>query len=172
MDTDIGGMGNIEKLLKDAKEISEGLKSGENSGGLFSQMAQITDLMDIIKSFRSIGDVGEPASSPSLAPSSDKAPNNIKALLAMAPYMGETNRRNIIIASKLMELMHFMNNFEHEEEFSEQPPMVMDNRNMLLAARPYVDLDKRDMVDLMITVMDISEILGKIERVNKFGAKL
>ena len=93
----------------------------------------------------------------------------------MAPYMGEANQKNIVIASKLMELMHFINNKKHMDSLEAMgfenanyghTQNSFDNRNMLIAARPYIDHDKRDMVDLLITVMDISEILKKIERMN------
>ena len=159
-------MNDFEKILQDAKELSEAIHNsdGNAAGNLFGSMAQITNMMDIIKSFRSVGHVPDV---PPSAPMSVPVSNNVAALMAMAPYMGETNRKNVIIASKLMELMHFVNSFEATSyESSESSAAPMDNKNMLLAARPYIEPDKRDMVDLLITVMDISDILKKIERMN------
>jgi len=161
-------MSDFEKILNDAKELSKAASDGELPNSLFSNMAQITNLMEIIKSFRSVGEVPEqPPCDPVF---SGNTPNNVRALMAMAPYMGEANRKNILVASKLMELMHFVNNFEGSEDVGVIKPM--DNRNMLLATRPYIEPDKRDMVDLLITVMDISEILKKIEGMNLNATKL
>lgn len=161
-------MSDFEKILRDAKELSEAIHSsgGNAPGNLFGNMAQITNMMDIIKSFRSVGHVPEAPPAPVALPGVPVS-NNVAALMAMAPFMGETNRKNVIIASKLMELLHIVNNFEAAaHQTDEQTLTPMDNKNMLLAARPYIDPDKRDMVDLLITVMDISDILKKIERVN------
>jgi len=161
-------MTDFEKILSDAKILSEviGDADSNTSNNIFNNMTQITNMMDIIKSFRSIGNI--PEHTPVQAAPIVHVSNNVNALLAMAPYMGESNRKNIIIASKLMELMHFVNSFKETENFRTASGEVssMDNRNMLLAARPYIEHDKRDMVDLLITVMDISEILGKIEGMN------
>jgi len=155
-------MNDFEKVLRDAKELSQSIGEGEIPNNLFNNMSQITNLMEIIKSFRSIGSTPDTVPGvPLTSTPNSAAPNNVRALMAMAPYMGESNRKNIIIASKLMELMHFINNFEGAETGEASPPI--DNRNMLLAARPYVEPDKRDMVDLVITIMDISEVLKKIE---------
>ena len=161
-------MSDIENIPKNAGDITGLKREGELSNSLFSSAAQITNLMELIKSFRSVGEVPETA--PPGPPVPEGAPNSVRALLAMAPFMGEANRKNIIIASKLMELMHFINTFEHKDDAEVGEPL--DNRNMLLAARPYVEPDKKDMVDLLITVMDISEILRKIERVNVNANKL
>ena len=161
-------MSDFEKALKDAKELSRIAGEGEIPSSLFGNIAQITDLMDIIKSFQKAGNIEESIKAEPI--STSDTPLNIRALLAMAPYMGEANRKNIIIASKLMELMHFVNSHQISENIEEMHQM--DNRNMLLAARPYVETDKRDMVDLLITVMDISEILKKIERMNQNAGKL
>ena len=166
-------MNDFEKLLNDAKLLSgligEGAGDGNNntSANLFNNMAQITNMMEIIKSFRSVGQIPERAQAPTL--SASPVSNQVSALLAMAPYMGEANRKNIIIAAKLMELMHFVNNFEETLDIrsASVEESEMDNRNMLLAARPYIEDDKRDMVDLLINVMDISEVLKKIERMNQ-----
>jgi len=152
-------MSDFEKVLRDAKELSQSIGEGDIPNNLFNNMTQITNLMEIIKSFRAAASASE-APIPVSVPGST-APNNVRALMAMAPYMGESNRKNIIIASKLMELMHFINNFENVEAPETSQPI--DNKNMLLAARPYVEPDKRDMVDLLITLMDISEVLKKIE---------
>ncbi|MCL2564534.1 MAG: hypothetical protein FWE24_01835 [Defluviitaleaceae bacterium] len=154
-------MKDFEKVLRDAKELSQFVGEGEIPNNLFNNMAQITNLMEIIKSFRNAGSVPEADPPAPTHMPSNTAPNNVRALMAMAPYMGESNRKNIILASKLMELMHFINSFENEETSEISQPI--DNRNMLLAARPYIEPDKRDMVDLLITVMDISEVLKKID---------
>jgi len=165
-------MSDFEKILNDAKIISEALESGgDNSvpNNIFGNMAQITSMMDLIKSFRSVGQIPPPEPVPQAV--SAPVSNNVSALLAMAPYMGDANRKNIIIASKLMELMHIVNTFEDAESVRavSSDHLAMDNRGMLLAARPYIEADKRDMVDLLIKVMDISAILGKIERMNVNG---
>jgi len=163
-------MDSFEKILNDAKIISDALEDGADNGAsnnIFSNMAQLTSMMDLIKSFRSIGQIPPPVA-PAAVPSPVSAPisNNVGALLAMAPYMGETNKKNVIVASKMMELMHIVKSFEDAESVRAMSAdnAAMDNRGMLLAARPYIEADKRDMVDLLITVMDISEILSKIER--------
>jgi len=168
-------MSDFEKILRDAKELSEAIHNSDANapGNLFSNMAQITNMMDIVKSFRAVGHIPEAPPSP-IAPANTAVSGNVAALMAMAPYMGEANRKNVIIASKLMELMHFVNSFEDEPIYqaSGQIATPMDNKNMLLAARPYIESDKRDMVDLLITVMDISNILKKIERMNADADKL
>lgn len=162
-------MSDFEKILQDAKFLSEAIGGSDSnaSNNLFSNMAQITNMMDIIKSFRSAGAISEmpPPSAPAL-PAVAPVSNKVGALLAIAPYMGDSNRKNIIVASKLMELMHIVNNFDETEDIRTISGETVDNKSMLLAARPYIEPDKRDMVDLLITVMDISEILGKIERMN------
>jgi len=164
-------MTDFEKILNDAKILAGALDSGDttSSNNMFENMAKITNMMDILNSFRSIGSIPEhtPAQPTPIVHTS----KNINVLLAIAPYMGETNQKNVIIASKLMELMHFVNNFEETKGIRSASGEVssIDNRNMLLAARPYIEPDKRDMVDLLITVMDITEILGKIERMNANG---
>lgn len=161
-------MTDFEKILSDAKIIAGALDSGDTSGSsdMFENMAKITNMMDILNSFRSIGNI--PERTPAQPAPTAHTSNNINALLAIAPYMGETNRKNVVVASKLMELMHFVNSFEETKGIrtASDESSPTNNRDMLLAARPYIDHDKRDMVDLLITVMDITEILGKIERMN------
>jgi len=164
-------MSDFEKILNDAKIISDALEGGHVDSGasnnIFSNMAQLTNMMDLINSFRSVGQIPLPVT-PAAVPIPISAPisNNVAALLAMAPYMGDANKKNVIVASKVMELMHIVKSFEEAEGVRAMSTdnSAMDNRGMLLAARPYIEADKRDMVDLLITVMDISEILSKIER--------
>jgi len=164
-------MTDFEKILSDAKILAGALDSSDttSSNNMFENMAKITSMMDILNSFRSIGNI--PEHTPAQPAPVAHTPNNINALMAIAPYMGEGNQKNVMIASKLMELMHFVNNFEEPKGFHAASDGISptNNRNMLLAARPYIEVDKRDMVDLLITVMDISEILGKIERMNVNG---
>jgi len=163
-------MNDIEKILKDAKTLSESLGEGNAGSNMLDNMTQVMNMMELIKSFRSVGHIPEtPPAAPAYA-HTPQVSNNVAALMAMAPFMGESNRKNIMVASKLMELMHFVNHFESTEIIQTEEPL--DNKKMLLAARPYVDTDKKDMVDLLITVMDISDILKKIERMNADANRL
>ena len=166
-------MEDFSKIMEDAKQISEIMgnfsptRSTSNENPMFANMSNIMNLMDIMKSFQTIG---KPAPTPVAQPTGDSLPSNIMALRAMAPHMGEKNKKNIVIASKLMELMHFMRTMENQVNI-ESLDAPADNRSMLIAARPYIDSDKQDMVDLLITVMDISSILEKMERMNQINAK-
>ena len=167
-------MEDFSKTMADAKQISEMMGNfsssqiGANENPMFSNMYNILNLMDIMKSFQNMG---KPASDVASMPAADSLPNNIMALKTIAPYMGEHNKKNILIASKLMELMHFINHIETQVS-SENLNYSVNNRNMLIAARPYIDKDKQDMIDLLVSVMDISEILAKLERMNRLNAKL
>ena len=166
-------MSEFSKIMADAAELSKIMeefssdKTPSTENPMFSNLSNIMNLMDIMKSFQN---TGRPAPAPPAEVfENSHLPKNIMALKAMGPYMGEENRKNIIIAAKLMELMHFVQTMENQAscEGLKQP---IDNRGLLIAARPYVDTDKLDMVDLLITVMDISEILGKMERMNQINA--
>ena len=169
-------MSDFSKIMEDAKQISQMMESfstpqsseiGDNP--MFSNLSNIMHLMDTMKSFQTIGKSAS-IPDPPAATHSDALPNNIMAMRAMAPYMGADNKKNIIIACKLMELMHFVNNFENHSS-AENTKNSMDNRNLLIAARPYIDRDKQDMADLLITIIDVSEILKKMERMNHINAK-
>jgi len=167
-------MEDFSKIMEDAKQISDMMGNfsssqfNENSNPMLSSISNIMNLMDILKSFQNIG---KPSAmpEPAFVPENNSLPKNIKALQAIAPHMDSENKKNILIAAKLMELIHFMEAPENQIP-TENISSPAGSRNMLLAARPYIDRDKQDMADLLISVMDISEILKKMERMNNINA--
>jgi|GEM_PF-1835644 len=87
----------------------------------------------------------------------------IKTIKSALPYLDYKYQRNIGVAVKLIEIQRILDKYSSAVMNMEITKNENWRRDMILAIRPHMEEEKRQMIDMLINFMDIKAILDKAQ---------
>ncbi|MDR1537338.1 MAG: hypothetical protein LBU32_04965 [Clostridiales bacterium] len=96
---------------------------------------------------------------------------NIKALKAAVPYVEAKHQKTLALWIKVLEIQRLLELTAGEARLvpSECRNQADWRREMLLSMRPYLNEEKRFVIDLLLRLTDISELTVKLEEIRNGG---
>lgn len=87
----------------------------------------------------------------------------IKTIKSALPYLDYKYQRNIGVAVKLIEIQRILDKYSSAAINMEITKDKNWRKNMILAIRPHMEKEKRQMIDMLINFMDMKEIIDRLQ---------
>ena len=91
----------------------------------------------------------------------------IKTIKSALPYLDYKYQKNIGVAVKLIEIQRILDKYSSVVVNMEITKNKNWRKNMILAIRPHMEEEKRQMIDMLINFMDMKDILDRLQNKNE-----